>query len=197
MDVFEFITPIQVDEDPEDRQPEGLLNYYNVSPYIINNLGAFLSNLSGIYFVCLVLLGLKQSFLAKKFVTMGAVLYAFHRIFIWNFIISYYLSCYLSTVLYSVVVLRWFSFKSKWGTVNFCLGLIIGAISISLPFIIMNKIKDFSSLPENGSKQIDDNDNEKKKQKNEEKRGNVPKKSSIFFKNDRNGELALSAKSNS
>jgi hypothetical protein len=140
LEFFEFFPAFFIEEDPEDRKPEGLFNHYGVSPYIVNNLGAFLSNSLAVYLASLAF-NLINAILAQQNDALDAFLYAAKRLLIWSFIISYVLSGYLNIVMYSVIAVRWFSLKSKWGTINLCLGITLGVFALLIPFIIIKIIK--------------------------------------------------------
>ena len=132
---FEFFPSFSVDEDPADRQPEGLFGYYDISPYIINNLGPFIANCIGIYLISIFFVFI-HAVLSEKNDVLDSVLYSMRRFLIWSFVISYSLSNYLSSCLYSVTALRWYSFQTSWGTANFCIGLVLSAFTISTPLLI-------------------------------------------------------------
>ena len=168
LEFFEFFPAFYVDEDPGDRKPEGLFDYYGVSPYIINNLGPFLSNSLGVYFLCLAFI-LINALVTEQSDWLDAILYAMKRLLIWSFIISYVLSGYLNFVLYSLTALRWYSFKTKWGSINFCLGVALEIFSLITPFLIIQIIKKYAAnkSEETPSNPMEEN---KKKSTNETKK---------------------------
>lgn len=131
---------MNLEEDPSDPQPTGLFNEYRVSSYILNNSGNFLINCIGYWLMGYLILFFGHCLKHTKMKLMLIILEISRKIFVWNYVLSTFLSSYQNTILYVGVALKWNSFNSSKGISNFVLSIITGIFALIVPMLIYKQV---------------------------------------------------------
>jgi hypothetical protein len=140
LELFQFLPSLNLEEDKRDRKPDGLFDFYNVSPYIVNNSGGIIANSIFIFLICIVFLLLSACITNYNNAIIEMIFHILRGILIWNFFISYVLSNYQSNILYSGCGLKWYSLESEYGIVNFAVACMFGLFNLGAPIFIFIKI---------------------------------------------------------
>ncbi len=146
LELIQIFPAVKLTEDPRDRKPDGLFDKYDVSPYILNNNGATIANSVGFFGLSIAFLLLSACLNDLNNTILDMILHILKGIIVWNFVISFILSNYQSSVLYAGASLKWYSFESNFGILNFCVGVVYSLFIISIPFLIFLKIREIRNL---------------------------------------------------
>jgi hypothetical protein len=74
----------------------------------------------------------------QKFISM--VLDILKGIFVWNYVLSVFLSSYQNTILFVGVGFKWYSLESDLGKLNFAMNVIVGTVVVTIPLLIMKQV---------------------------------------------------------
>lgn len=120
--------PIKLDEDIRDSKPDGLFDFYNVSPYIMNQQRGNNRKLNkDIPDLCRIPL-LSACMTNNNNAIVDLIFHILRGILIWKFFISYVLSNYQSNMLHLGCGIKWYSFETEYGILNFGVACLFGLL---------------------------------------------------------------------